>query len=207
MQEIKLLDDVKIVTGPLAIGEDWPGVFLSAKYLHQTFDDLIKDMSDEDKVIWFAKAKEIKAILDKSAKETNFEKRVSMLDVCSKLRSEINNLLKFHISDVYKPNSVELNVEKYIKHEIKNQLAETVDYKDTGTMETTLKIQKINSFITKEKNFRIDSGVLKIDDQYGYFLRGDHTFYITGASSTSLKNISDKNMINYCNILLSCLVI
>lgn len=207
MQEIKLLDDVKIVTGPLSIGDDWPGVFLSAKYLHQTFDYLIKDMSDEDKMIWFAKAKEIKTILEKSAKEPNFEKRIAILDEYSKLKSEVNSLLKFDISKIYQPDNVELNVENSIKYEIKNQLAETVDYKDSGTMETTLKIQKIDSFVTEEKNFRIDSGVLKIDDQYGYFLRGDHTFYIIGVSSTSLDNVLDKNLVNYGNLLLSCRVI
>lgn len=208
MQEIKVLGNMKIVTGPLAIGNDWPGVFLSAKYLHETFAYLIKDMSEKDKAIWFSKEKEMQDILKKIShnNKQTFKERTLIVDEYSKVKKEVDDLLNFDIKDIYEEGSFKLNHEKTIKYEIKKQLARTVEYKDTGTTETTLKIQKIDSFVTDDKYFRVDSELLKINDQYGYFLRGDHTFYITGEAS-NVNNLSDKNLINYFNILLSCIVI
>lgn len=47
---IKITTDshVTISTGPIAFGDDWPGVFLSAKYLHTHFSYLKDVVLEED---------------------------------------------------------------------------------------------------------------------------------------------------------------
>lgn len=197
MIHIQTMDSKKIISGPLMIGEDWPGVFISAKFLHDNFNFLYAEMSKSEIENWLEKEKKLTDVINQMSPKNSKEVSSKLDDEYKNLKEDLYEIKKFNIQDILKNDSSEA----VVRYQIFSQLAETWDYKDSGENNFTLNLQSIDSFVVNTKNFRPETGLMKIDEQYGYFMRGDATFSI-GFSNEEYKN---KKFKLYQNILKSCI--
>lgn len=158
MQKVKTITALDLVNGPVCFGDDWPGVFLTPKYIHEKLGT-VYDMRE----------------------------------------LSIKHNGQFVLDNLGFPGFV---MESHILH----QWEKTLPFKEDGTLVVSKEIVNAPKFVSENNCSRIETGLVRINNQIGFFIRGDNTLYISGGIKDDLLDSLHPFIKEYVGILKSCML-
>lgn len=158
MQKVKTINAVNLVNGPVCFGDDWPGVFLTPKYIHEKLGN-VYDMKE---------------------------------------------LALKHSSQPVLGN---LGFPGFaMENSILYQWETTLPFREEGTLVVSKEILNAPNFVSENNYSRMETGLVKINNQVGFFIRGDNTLYISGGIPDTMLEEFHPFLKEYVEILKSCML-